>query len=71
MRAGDEVNVTIVLPAVASIVGTVKQFAGAPAAGVAVYLIDCTPQCVQEGGSVRILGDTITDANGQYRVRRR
>ena len=67
VRAGDDVNVTIVLPDVASIAGTVRQFDGAPVRGVTVHLIDCTPQCIGEGGSVRVRSETVTDASGQYR----
>ena len=48
---------------VASIVGTVTTFAGEPAAGVKVYLIECANGC---GDLVTVVGQSVTNASGQY-----
>ena len=66
LRAGEVVNVTIVLPASGSIAGRVVLADGAtPAANVAVYVFRKTG-----AGAIQVLGQAVTDSNGAYRVDR-
>jgi len=60
VRAGEEMNVTIVVAASGGVAGTVRQFDGTPAAGIKTYLFN------ERLGSVTVVGTTVTDDQGQY-----
>jgi len=67
LRAGDEVNTTIVFAPVGSVAGVVRTHTGAVAPGVTVYVLQT---CLDEIGRemICLIGQTVTSPTGTYRV---